>query len=58
MQLGDFQLGAIVLGTVAALLIYHVGNAIARARKTGADDGGSIPAVGPLGGDPHDAPVR
>ena len=46
-------LGAIVLGTVAALLIYHLGNAIARARKTGADDGGPIPAVGPLGGDPE-----
>ena len=40
MQWGDFQFGAIVLGTVAALLIYHVGNAIARWRKTGADDGG------------------
>ncbi len=52
MQWGDFQLGAIVLGSVAALLIYHLGNAIARARKTGADDGGPIPAVGPLGGDP------
>ncbi|MDQ0646729.1 uracil-xanthine permease [Microbacterium natoriense] len=49
---GDFQLGAIVVGTVAALLIYHLGNAIARWRKTGADDGGPIPAVGPLGGDP------
>lgn len=52
MQWGDFQLGAIVLGAVAALVIYHLGNAIARARKTGADDGGPIPAVGPLGGDP------
>lgn len=50
---GNFQLGAIVLGTVAALLIYHLGNAIARWRKTGADDGGPIPAVGPLGGDPE-----
>ncbi|MDF2917064.1 MAG: nitrate reductase, partial [Microbacterium sp.] len=40
------------LGSVAALVIYHLGNAIARARKTGADDGGPIPAVGPLGGDP------
>lgn len=49
---GDFQLGAIVVGTVAALVIYHLGNAIARWRKTGADDGGPIPAVGPLGGDP------
>ncbi|WP_194421359.1 uracil-xanthine permease family protein [Microbacterium abyssi] len=53
MSWGAFQLGAIVLGTVAALLIYHLGNAIARARKTGADDGGPIPAVGPLGGDPE-----
>jgi len=53
MSWGSFQLGAIVLGTVAALLIYHLGNAIARARKTGADDGGPIPAVGPLGGDPE-----
>ncbi|PVW05345.1 nitrate reductase [Microbacterium sp. Gd 4-13] len=52
MQWGDFQLGAIVLGSVAALVIYHLGNAIARLRKTGADDGGPIPAVGPLGGDP------
>ncbi|WP_309128853.1 solute carrier family 23 protein [Microbacterium sp.] len=52
MSWGAFQLGAIVLGTVAAILIYHLGNAIARARRTGADDGGPIPAVGPLGGDP------
>lgn len=51
-QWGDFQLGAIVLGAAAALVIYHLGNAIARARNTGADDGGPIPAVGPLGGDP------
>ena len=53
---GDFQLGAIVIGAAAALLIYHLGNAIARWRKTGADDGGPIPAVGPLGGDPLDGP--
>lgn len=53
MNWGSFQLGAIVLGTVAALLIYHVGNAIARWRRSGADDGGPIPAVGPLGGDPE-----
>ena len=53
MSWGAFQLGAIVIGTVAALLIYHVGNAIARWRKSGADDGGPIPAVGPLGGDPE-----
>ncbi|WOF22713.1 solute carrier family 23 protein [Microbacterium betulae] len=54
MQLGDFAFGGIVLGTVAALVIYHLGNLIARARRTGADDGGPIPAVGPLGGDPLD----
>lgn len=53
MSWGNFQLGAIVIGTVAALLIYHLGNLIARARKTGADDGGPIPAVGQLGGDPQ-----
>ncbi len=53
MQWGDFQLGAIVLGAAAALVIYHLGNAIARARNTGADDGGPIPAVGQLGGDPQ-----
>ncbi len=56
MQWGDFQLGAIVIGAAAALLIYHVGNAIARWRQTGADDGGPIPAVGPLGGDHADGP--
>lgn len=53
MQWGDFQLGAIVIGSAAALLIYHLGNAIARARRTGADDGGPIRAVGALGGDPE-----
>ncbi|MEZ3161379.1 solute carrier family 23 protein [Microbacterium sp. BWT-B31] len=53
MQWGDFQLGAIVIGAAAALLIYHLGNLIARWRKTGADDGGPIPAVGQLGGDPR-----
>ncbi|WP_308492561.1 uracil-xanthine permease family protein [Microbacterium terrisoli] len=52
---GDFTLNGIVLGAAAALVIYHGGNAIARWRKTGADDGGPIPAVGPLGGDPVDA---
>ena len=36
---GAFQLGAIVIGTIAALLIYHLGNLVARWRKTGADDG-------------------
>ena len=49
---GEFQLTGIVLGAAAALLIYHLGNAIARARRTGADDGGPIPAVHALGGDP------
>lgn len=51
--IGDIQLGAIVVATIATLLIYHVGNFIARVRHTGADDGGPIPAVGPLGGDPE-----
>ncbi|MDL9978138.1 uracil-xanthine permease family protein [Microbacterium sp. ASV49] len=55
MAWGSFQLTGIVLGAAAALLIYHLGNAIARWRKTGADDGGPIPAVGPLGGDPVEA---
>lgn len=54
MKWDAFELGGIVLGTVAALVIYHVGNLIARARRTGADDGGPIPAVGQLGGDPQD----
>lgn len=53
MSWGSFQLTGIVLGAAAALIIYHLGNAIARWRKTGADDGGPIPAVGPLGGDPE-----
>ncbi|WP_396656022.1 uracil-xanthine permease family protein [Microbacterium sp.] len=51
---GDgFQLGAIVLGSAAALVIYHLGNLIARWRKTGADDGGGLPVIGQLGGDPQ-----
>ena len=54
LQWDGFELGGIVLGTIAALAIYHLGNLIARARKSGADDGGPIPAVGPLGGDPRD----
>ncbi|QEW01749.1 uracil-xanthine permease family protein [Microbacterium lushaniae] len=53
MAWGDFQLGAIVLGAAAALVIYHLGNLVARLRRTGADDGGPIPAVGQLGGDPR-----
>ncbi|KAB1662206.1 nitrate reductase [Pseudoclavibacter chungangensis] len=51
MQLPGFELGGIVLGSAAALLIYHLGNLIARARRTGADDGGEIAPVGQLGGD-------
>ncbi|MGB4137551.1 MAG: solute carrier family 23 protein [Microbacterium sp.] len=47
-----FELGGIVLATVAAILIYHGGNAIARLRRTGADDPKPLAAVGPLGGDP------
>ena len=58
MQWGDFQLGAIVIGAAAALVIYHLGNVIARWRKTGADDGGPLPAVGQLGGDPQAVAVR
>jgi len=54
MDWNGLSFGGIVLGTVGALVIYHAGNAIARARKTGADDGGPIPAVGQLGGDPQD----
>lgn len=53
MDWNGLTFGGIVLGTVGALVIYHAGNAIARARKTGADDGGPIPAVGQLGGDPE-----
>lgn len=45
------ELGGIVLGTVAVLVIYHLGNLIARWRKTGADDGGPMAAIGQLGGD-------
>ncbi|QHC69503.1 solute carrier family 23 protein [Rathayibacter sp. VKM Ac-2801] len=51
---GGFELGGIVLGAGAALVIYHLGNAIARWRHTGADDGGPLPAIGQLGGDPQD----
>lgn len=53
MSWGQLQFGGIVLGTVAALVIYHGGNAVARARKTGADDGGPIVPIGALGGDPQ-----
>ncbi|WP_434811458.1 uracil-xanthine permease family protein [Microbacterium sp. bgisy189] len=51
MTWGQLQFGGIVLGTLAALAIYHGGNAIARWRKTGADDGGPIVPIGQLGGD-------
>ncbi|WP_295014772.1 uracil-xanthine permease family protein [uncultured Microbacterium sp.] len=47
-----FVLGGIVIATVAAIVIYHGGNAIARLRRSGADDPRPIEAVGPLGGDP------
>uniref|UniRef100_UPI00241348E3 solute carrier family 23 protein n=1 Tax=Microbacterium lacticum TaxID=33885 RepID=UPI00241348E3 len=53
MSIGSLTFSAIVLGTVAALVIYHGGNAIARWRKTGADDGGPIVPIGQLGGDPE-----
>ncbi|MGN7860695.1 uracil-xanthine permease family protein [Microbacterium sp. 22303] len=47
-----FMLGGIVIATVAAIIIYHGGNAIARLRKTGADGPRPLEAVGPMGGDP------
>lgn len=47
-----FMLGGIVIATVAAVVIYHGGNAIARLRQSGADDPRPLEAVGPLGGDP------
>ncbi len=48
---GELYFGAIVLATAAALIIYHLGNAIARARGTGADDGGPLTNIGALGGE-------
>ncbi|MFE6736444.1 uracil-xanthine permease family protein [Microbacterium sp. NPDC057650] len=48
-----FELGGIVIATVAAIIIYHGGNAIARLRRTGADDPKPLAAVGPIGGDPE-----
>lgn len=51
---GGFRLEGIAIGTVTAFAIYHIGNLIARATRNGADDGGPIPAVGQLGGDPQD----
>jgi NCS2 family nucleobase:cation symporter-2 len=53
MNLGALSFGAIVLGTLAALAIYHGGNAIARWRSTGGDDGGPIVPIGQLGGVPQ-----
>ncbi|MBS1905082.1 MAG: nitrate reductase [Actinobacteria bacterium] len=47
-----FMLGGIVIATVAAIIIYHGGNAIARLRRSGADDPRPLEAVGPMGGDP------
>ena len=44
LQIEGFEFGGIVLGTVAALVIYHLGNFIARARRTGADDRPVLPA--------------
>ena len=52
-EASGFELGGIVIATVAAILIYHLGNLIARLRKTGADDPQPLEAVGPLGGDPE-----
>ena len=48
-----FELGGIVLATLGAIVIYHLGNIIARLRNTGADDPKPLEAVGPLGGDPE-----
>ncbi|WP_336644940.1 uracil-xanthine permease family protein [Microbacterium sp. USHLN186] len=47
-----FQLGGIVLATVAAILIYHLGNLVARLRGSGADDPRPLTGVGAPGGDP------
>ncbi|MGN8026633.1 uracil-xanthine permease family protein [Microbacterium sp. 22242] len=47
-----FVLGGIVIATVAAIVVYHGGNAIARLRRSGADDPRPLQAVGPMGGDP------
>lgn len=48
-----FELGGIVIATLAAIVIYHGGNLIARLRRSGADDPRPLEAVGPLGGDPE-----
>ncbi|MFS2280760.1 nitrate reductase [Microbacterium esteraromaticum] len=47
-----FELGGIVLATVGAILIYHLGNLIARLRGSGADDPKPLAGVGAPGGDP------
>ncbi|MGW9628778.1 uracil-xanthine permease family protein [Microbacterium sp. NPDC055521] len=47
-----FELGGIVLATVGAILIYHLGNLIARLRGSGADDPKPLTGVGAPGGDP------
>ncbi|QMU97001.1 nitrate reductase [Microbacterium esteraromaticum] len=47
-----FELGGIVLATVGAILIYHLGNLVARLRGTGADDPKPLAGVGAPGGDP------
>lgn len=48
-----FELGGIVIATLAAIVIYHGGNLVARLRRSGADDPRPLEAVGPLGGDPE-----
>ncbi|WCD93204.1 uracil-xanthine permease family protein [Microbacterium sp. nov. GSS16] len=47
-----FELGGIVLATVGAILIYHLGNLVARLRGSGADDPKPLAGVGAPGGDP------
>ncbi|WP_313480329.1 solute carrier family 23 protein [Microbacterium sp.] len=47
-----FELGGIVLATIGAILIYHLGNLIARLRGSGADDPKPLAGVGAPGGDP------
>lgn len=47
-----FELGGIVLATIGAILIYHLGNLVARLRGSGADDPKPLAGVGAPGGDP------
>jgi uracil-xanthine permease len=54
-QIEDFALGGIVLGAAAALVIYHLGNAIARWRGTGAGDEDARSAAGRVAGDGGEA---